>query len=173
MTVKIDGTNGIDTAQLRAPDGDPVAMTIGNDGKVAFPATPTPAFKAYASEAQSAANGPVKLSLQIEDFDADGSYDAPNSRFQPTVPGYYQFNYNFQTSVSGPIRSCLYKNGTELLAYGSSSGGTTWASAGSDIAYLNGTTDFMELWGVFPSGGANVAQGKAISFFSGALVRAA
>lgn len=37
MTVKIDGTNGIDTAQLRAPDGDPVAVTIDNDGKVAFP----------------------------------------------------------------------------------------------------------------------------------------
>ena len=37
MTVKIDGTNGIDTAQLRAPDGDPVAMTIDNAGKVAFP----------------------------------------------------------------------------------------------------------------------------------------
>jgi hypothetical protein len=42
MTVKIDGTNGIDTAQLRAPDGDPVAMTIGNDGKAAFPQGVTP-----------------------------------------------------------------------------------------------------------------------------------
>jgi hypothetical protein len=41
MTVKIDGTNGIDTAQIRAPDGDPVAMTVGNDGKVAFPAMGT------------------------------------------------------------------------------------------------------------------------------------
>jgi hypothetical protein len=38
MTVKIDGTNGIDTAQLRAPDGDPVAMTIDALGKLAFPA---------------------------------------------------------------------------------------------------------------------------------------
>jgi hypothetical protein len=37
MTVKIDGTNGIDTAQLRPADGDPVAMTIAADGKVAFP----------------------------------------------------------------------------------------------------------------------------------------
>ena len=34
MTVKISGTDGIDTAQLRAPDGDPVALTIANDGKV-------------------------------------------------------------------------------------------------------------------------------------------
>jgi len=38
MTVKISGTDGIDTAQLRAPDGDPVAMTIAAGGKVAFPA---------------------------------------------------------------------------------------------------------------------------------------
>jgi len=37
MTVKIDGTNGIDTAQLRPADGDPVAITIAADGKVAFP----------------------------------------------------------------------------------------------------------------------------------------
>jgi hypothetical protein len=39
--VKIDGTNGIDVAQLRAPDGDPVAMTIDGAGAVAFPATPS------------------------------------------------------------------------------------------------------------------------------------
>lgn len=51
MTVKIDGTNGIDTAQLRAPDGDPVAMTIGNDGVVAFPA----------QEQSLTGNGYVKL----------------------------------------------------------------------------------------------------------------
>jgi len=51
MTVKIDGTNGIDTAQLRAPDGDPVAMTIDALGKLAFPA-----------QGQSlTANGYVKL----------------------------------------------------------------------------------------------------------------
>jgi hypothetical protein len=35
--VKIDGTNGIDVAQLRSPDGDPVAMTIDALGKLAFP----------------------------------------------------------------------------------------------------------------------------------------
>lgn len=40
MTVKIDGTTGIDTAQLRAPDGDPVAVTIDNAGVVSFPAMP-------------------------------------------------------------------------------------------------------------------------------------
>jgi hypothetical protein len=38
MTVKISGTDGIDTAQLRAPDGDPVAILIDALGKVAFPA---------------------------------------------------------------------------------------------------------------------------------------
>jgi hypothetical protein len=37
MTVKISGTDGIDTAQLRPADGDPVAITIGADGKVSFP----------------------------------------------------------------------------------------------------------------------------------------
>jgi len=41
MTVKIDGTNGVDTAQLRPADGDPVAITIAADGKVAFPQYPT------------------------------------------------------------------------------------------------------------------------------------
>jgi hypothetical protein len=36
VSTKISGTDGIDTAQLRAPDGDPVAMTIDNAGKVNF-----------------------------------------------------------------------------------------------------------------------------------------
>jgi hypothetical protein len=40
MTTKISGTDGVDTAQLRPADGDPVAITIGGDGKVAFPAGP-------------------------------------------------------------------------------------------------------------------------------------
>ena len=37
MTTKISGTDGIDVAQLRPADGDPVAITIAADGKVAFP----------------------------------------------------------------------------------------------------------------------------------------
>lgn len=40
MTVKISGTDGIDTAQLRAPDGDPVAVIIAADGKVTLPQNP-------------------------------------------------------------------------------------------------------------------------------------
>lgn len=38
MSTKISGDTGIDVAQLRPADGDPVAMTIAADGKVAFPA---------------------------------------------------------------------------------------------------------------------------------------
>jgi hypothetical protein len=34
MSVKIDGTNGIDVAQINAPDGSPVALTIDNEGFV-------------------------------------------------------------------------------------------------------------------------------------------
>jgi hypothetical protein len=37
MTTKISGDTGIDVAQLRPADGDPVAMLIAADGKVTFP----------------------------------------------------------------------------------------------------------------------------------------
>ena len=37
MSTKISGDTGIDVAQLRPADGDPVAITIAADGKVAFP----------------------------------------------------------------------------------------------------------------------------------------
>lgn len=37
MTVKISGTDGIDVAQLRPADGDPVAVTIDATGKVNCP----------------------------------------------------------------------------------------------------------------------------------------
>jgi hypothetical protein len=37
MSTKISGDTGIDVAQLRPADGDPVAMTIAADGKVNVP----------------------------------------------------------------------------------------------------------------------------------------
>jgi hypothetical protein len=169
FTLDASADNG--TMKLARNSGQDI-MTVDAAGKVAFPATPRPAFKAYASAVQSAANGPVKLNLQLEEFDVDGAYDAPNSRFQPTTPGYYHFDFAFQTDVSGAIRAALYKNGA-ITAYGSSGGTSTVSSLGSNLLYMNGTTDYVELWGVFPAAGSNVTQGAAITYLSGHLARAA
>jgi hypothetical protein len=37
MSTKISGDTGVDTAQLRPADGDPVAMALAADGKPSFP----------------------------------------------------------------------------------------------------------------------------------------
>jgi|DEB0MinimDraft_6_1074348.scaffolds.fasta_scaffold99020_2 hypothetical protein len=50
----------------------------------------TPAFRARNSGDQSiSANTWTKLSYNTENLDTDGCYDTSNSRFTPTVAGYY------------------------------------------------------------------------------------
>lgn len=109
----------------------------------------------------------TKIGITQEQYDREGWYDAANSKFQPTVAGFYyitgdcSFGSNSTLPTTG-IRAFL--NGTPSFQtsigdvpgsqYSTNSNGSRAVVSG--VTELNGTTDFIELYGyqdIVDSGG--------------------
>jgi len=145
-----------------------------------------PAFSAYANANQSiTANTFTKVAINAELFDTNSNFDSTtNYRFTPTVEGYYQVNGTVRMSAASNSISqalaALYKNGS-IYARGSDTVLTTTlnipalAGAFNEVVYMNGTTDYLELYG-YISGTTtifNFANVNVTSRFSAAMVRGA
>jgi hypothetical protein len=131
-----------------------------------------PAFSATNSASQTvSAATDTKVTLDVEIFDTNSNF--ASSRFTPTVAGYYQINAGvYCGSVTRNI-SMIYKNGS-VYSFGTDLSTSTGEqrSRVSQLIYLNGSTDYVELY-VLPFGGTSVGPGIENTFFSGSLVRAA
>ena len=141
-----------------------------------------PAFSAYGNTTQSVTAGTfTKVTLQTELFDTNSSFDSiTNYRFQPSVAGYYQINGVIRAAATSAILNfvaSLYKNGTEFyrgIETGVTSSSTAHAVI-SNLVYLNGSTDYIEMYGYLNSAGSTTFNFNSIavtSQMSGALVRA-
>jgi len=131
-----------------------------------------PAFLASADGTQSVSNATfTKMLLPTESFDTASAF--ASNTFTPLVAGYYilSFVVNF-SSTSGQMFCELRKNNSRF-ALGSIVPGTAieGVSSGSALVYLNGSTDFVDLYGYQNSGGSATSRGS--TYLSGALVRAA
>ena len=131
-----------------------------------------PAFRAYASSATSVTNNTfTKVTLATEDFDTNNNFTS--SRFTPTVAGYYQVNGCVSFSAKETIQALIYKNGS-LWAAGSVANGQGTRSHVSDLVYLDGASDYIELYAYQNSpAAASTTTGSSATYFSGCLVRSA
>lgn len=120
-----------------------------------------PSFSAVRLQNQVISNDVVtKVACNTEEFDSDGYYNTSNYRFTPLVAGWYQVSTtaNFLSSGSSNQRSVIfiYKNGS----YHWSVSDPQYANFNSDISgskliYLNGTTDYIEMFALLGGSGAN------------------
>lgn len=138
-----------------------------------------PAFFAYRdSSSQSLSTGSVtKVQLNAELFDTHNCFDSTtNYRFTPTVAGYYQFNGTILIFGNNGSQSNIFlrKNGNDyvntLQVVGA---GTAGRITTSTIAYMNGTTDYMEMFAVGGSGTISIGAGADATQFNGCLLRRA
>ena len=114
---------------------------------------------------------PAKVLLTSVDFDTNSNFSS--SRFTPTVAGYYQFNGIIRTNNggAGEFAAIITRSGAQM-AQGSQNNGTTInISMVSSILYMNGSTDYVELW-AYSTAACNLGTGVSCQF-NGALVRAA
>ena len=137
-----------------------------------------PTFSAYPSATQSISAATwTKMQFNTEEWDIGSYYDnATNYRYQPLVAGYYHITGSAESNaVAQNYYLCgVYKNGSQY-SYGSNY--PTSASAGpgaivSTLVYLNGSTDYVELWAI----GTNAwtrGNSRVASYFQGVLVRSA
>lgn len=135
-----------------------------------------PTFSAYQSSPQTLTSGVMtKIQFQTEEWDTANCFDSTtNYRFTPNVAGYYSITGKIQpnnTYSAGII--AVYKNGA-LYKYGNYNNNTsaTAISSMTCLVYLNGTTDYVELWASLYSGQPLVATAD-MTYFQGFLARAA
>jgi hypothetical protein len=111
--------------------------------------------RAYRNTDQNTGTGgnPVKVQIDVTSFDTNGVIDLINNRIIPNLSGYYIVNGNVrvnEVTAQNRIISMIYKNGSNITQ--GSNGFQDVTSTGdpgsvvSDLVYLNGTTDYVELW---------------------------
>lgn len=139
-----------------------------------------PAFSAYrgtSDQTPITANTWVKVQLNTETFDTDSAFDSmANYRFQPAVAGYYQINGNVLINSSSTVTTGgaqVYKNGAGVATSVMQSPGTATTVCVATVVYLNGSTDYVELYGYGNGVGTlYFGQGVNTTTMSGVLVRA-
>ena len=143
-----------------------------------------PAFGAYLSANQTITGSTyTKVQFNTEEFDTNNNYDnSTNYRFTPTVAGYYQINTSVNMESTSNTTSCvltIYKNGVEFkrggqINFGSAGNASFFQTSVASLIYLNGSTDYVEVYGFIVAGGTvRFNGGQALTWFSGSLVRSA
>lgn len=163
MPTQINGDTGVSKIQDGVVVQADLAPNVVGNG---------PAFAAYQTVAQSLTSTMAKINLQTEEFDTAPCFDTSTSRFTPNVAGYYQLNGAVSVSLSATqVTTSIFKNGVEVKR-----GHNTVTNSGtgsvSALVYLNGTTDYVELWGSFLTT-QNTSASAVLTWFNGCLVRAA
>lgn len=168
-------TNQDGTASLIRKGTDQSILTVDANGRIAMPQTVV-AFSAYQSVAHSLANAVTsKVTMAVEEFDTASLYDTATSRFTSTVAGYYQIDAAvlFAANSTG-VRFCeIWKNGTGVKRgnQGQGAAGGETASTVSALVYLNGSTDYVEVYAYQGSGAAlDTFAGQVYTYFQGHLV---
>jgi hypothetical protein len=131
-----------------------------------------PAFSAYQSSVQAlAANTYTKIQFQTKSYDTASAYDnVTNYRFTPLVAGYYQVNASLAAgSIITNISVNIYKNGSAAFYGSNPSCGSNTTSA---LVYLNGSTDYIEIYGVMGAA-QNTYNTAPFTYFQAAMVRGA
>jgi hypothetical protein len=123
-----------------------------------------PAFRAYPSGAQSIPTAiNTKVLLQLEDFDTNSCF--ASSAFTPTTAGYYQFSgcVGFATSPVN-AQAMLVRNGV-VVSKGAQTdnSGVVVTTEVTDLLYMNGTTDYVELWTYQSSGSSQDTTNSSIT----------
>jgi hypothetical protein len=160
------------TGTLQLQSAGTTIATISSTGITTQVGAPT--FGAYRSTSNQSfsANTWTKVQCQTEEWDTNSNYDnATNYRFTPTVAGYYQCSASWSNDTSSTYNYLsIYKNGaSSRLAIFNGSGGV--GATISATIYLNGSTDYIEMY-IFSNTG-NIQAGSGGTYFQAAMIRSA
>jgi hypothetical protein len=168
VTIAEPSTASNFTATLPAATG--TVMVSGNQ----------PAFSAYLSADTAITNATsTKIPINTEEFDTASCYDTSTYRFTPNVAGYYQVSGQVLIGIAstGACTLLIFKNGS-LAKNGTqisfSATATFISSVASILIYLNGSTDYIELYAYQNSGASQTIYAASYTnYFQAVLVRAA
>ena len=175
MTISIKPTASGSTIEQ---DGSTI-LTVNGSGNI----TPSndlypkvPAFHASITSVQSITSGVwTKIQFDTERFDTAGEFDpTTNYRFTPTVAGHYFvtgcISGESGTNDSNQCTGAIFKNGSYYTNHNFSSSAIfrRFPCMTTAVVYMNGSTDYIELFGSISSTGASVEfnAGSNQTFFT-------
>jgi len=131
-----------------------------------------PAFSYYATTTTSCAAGTnTKVNFAGKNFDTANCFS--NSRFTPTVAGYYQINCSLRMEGINNYQAILYLNGSAAVGGNNPQVGS-FCNTVSALLYMNGTTDYIEMYCFNGNGSTQTISAFATqTIFSGVMVRSA
>ena len=131
-----------------------------------------PAFSAYPSSNQSvAASTDVKVLTQTVDFDTNSNFSS--SRFTPSVAGYYSVSaVVWMTTTDALDLSVTIRKNNANLIVGPRMNGQSYSSGAYGMVYMNGSTDYLELFVRHLSASSRTIL-AAQTQFQGCLIRSA
>lgn len=132
-------------------------LTIQQNGVTLNTITSAPAFRAYKSGGDQSVSSTVftKVTFQTIEFNVGNCFNASTSTFTPTVAGYYNITAAIGTETSTTLNRYIvnvYKNGSSYgnwlqdSSFNGANGNQGFVINGSDLIYLNGTTDYVEIY---------------------------
>jgi hypothetical protein len=149
-----------------------------------------PCFRAYraTSDQTFSSATATKVQLNAENFDTTNAFDsATNYRFTPAIAGYYHFDFQLSLQSSAAVGAvgyaAIFKNGAEVnrgsaMVPGASTGYFSYyIASGSGIVYMNGSTDYIELFAFVTAASGTISVNFSatpgfLSFLSGHLIEA-
>ncbi|VAX25964.1 hypothetical protein MNBD_NITROSPINAE02-2074 [hydrothermal vent metagenome] len=138
----------------------------------------SPAFSAHRNGTDQAAipaATPTKILFTAKEYDTLNNFDASASRFQPKVAGRYQLTacVTWKTFSDGARGTAsIYLNGSEYKSVVTRSPATGAISSVITITlFLNGSTDYVELYAEHDTGASKDMDGaSSASWLMGALI---
>jgi hypothetical protein len=140
-----------------------------------------PIFRVISTATQSIPNDVnTLLQFQSKIIDTNNCFSIATHTFTPNIGGYYQINASCRISGSTASVTALiiYKNNSAYSSANIQKNGNSTGPVISDIVYLNGSTDFIQMY-VYQNAGTalltaltdnNSALNTAV-WFSGCMIR--
>jgi len=109
-------------------------------------------------------------------WDTNSCWDNTNKRFTPNVPGYYIFNATVAIaglSTGANVGITIAKNNTDKSGFRFNNGGVNDAYCNTSVIYyMNGTTDYVELYVInFNNYSVAIRSEAANCWFDGGMLR--
>lgn len=163
-----------------------MAMTLDGTTGIVLPSGAAPAFSISSAGLTLTTSTFTKVPFSIFntnpafgiDYDTNSNYDTANRRFRPSVAGYYFVMGRVFLSIANGGRGIVsvYKNGVDVaqtVSLGSASGGGI-SYSGQAVVYMNGTTDYVEIYALHEQGSdTTLNTNPTLTNFSGYMVRSA
>ena len=179
------GTTLARTTRLKSSSGGavnftapPVVYGVIPGAALVGPAGPAVKADRVTSDQTITSGAWTKVQLNSKSFDLGGCFDSTtNYRWTPNVPGYYQMSCAVDIGAASALTnaiSSIYKNGVADL-YGTfmiTPSTTELLTTGCGLVYMNGATDYLELWALASGTTTKVKFGPA-TYLTGFLARPA